>query len=222
MAEKKTMFHSELVQLGAVKVLVKTDVMHSKFKGKLDYVVLECEGVERNLNLENAACAEAMNGLKGKIVVLEAKGRANDAEIMIAGATTTAEEREAAAEATQQRKPAATEPPKPAATAHKPDAADAVIELKKFYARRGNALALAAAETCRTVETFCKLTGTPYDEETRNHIKSTLVERLTDTTFTTLFIAADRAGQVDAFPSGGNLPELVEYAKKRAAEQAAK
>jgi len=115
MAEKKTMFHSELVQLGAVKVLVKTDVMHSKFKGKLDYVVLECEGVERNLNLENAACAEAMNGLKGKIVVLEAKGRANDAEIMIAGATTTAEEREAAAEATQQRKPAVPAPTNTAA-----------------------------------------------------------------------------------------------------------
>lgn len=221
---KKTLFHSELVQLGAVKVLVKTDVMKSKFAGKLPYVVLECDGMERNLSLENKACEEAMAGLKGKIVVLEAAGSRDDATITIAGATTTPEERAHAAAATNKPPPAKASPPAthqapPATTAHKPDSADQIIAFKKFIARRGNALALCAAETCRTVETFCKLTGLPFGDNERSVIRQALAEKLTETTFTTLFITADRAGQCDDFPSGGNLHDLVEYAKKRAAEQ---
>ena len=228
MAEKKGMFHSELSKLGPVEVLVKTDVMQSKFKGKLPYVVLECDDVERNLTLENDECAKAVEGLKGKRVTIEATGTREEARLII----TNVQGGRSAAPQREERSPAAQTPPaeakgqeRPAAHSAPPsserkpkDKIDQVIDLKVFLARRGNALALAAAETCRVVETFCSLTGVEFGEADKEEIKRVLCEKLTETTFTTLFITADRSGLLDDFPSTGKLAEVVALAKARIAD----
>jgi hypothetical protein len=83
MANKKTMFHSELSKLGEVEALIKTPVMASKFQGKPPYVILEVEGEERIYNTENEGCEAAFDGLEGHRVVMEARGSRDDATIEI-------------------------------------------------------------------------------------------------------------------------------------------
>lgn len=83
---KKTLYHSELVQLGPVEVEVKSDVLESKY-GKSDYVVFEIDGYERQYNVENSACGNALDRLKGQVVIIEATGSRDDAEIIVSEPT---------------------------------------------------------------------------------------------------------------------------------------
>lgn len=79
---KKTLYHSELVQRQEyVQVLIKSDVMASKFAGKPPYVIVELDGVERNYSCENDHIADLLRDLKGQTVVILAEGREDDAMI---------------------------------------------------------------------------------------------------------------------------------------------
>jgi hypothetical protein len=241
-AVKKNLYHSELSTLGSLRVKVKTDVMASKFKGKPPYVVLEIDGIDRNYSVENDKCQRALANLKGRTVMLEATGSREEAEITILGAgaapaadqskdeppyDTEAEhvdnpppqrpaQRAPAAQPPPQAAPAAPAAPVPPQAAGHPDNVDRVIDLKKYYARRGNALALAGLESLRAIDTFCQCAGVPIDEATKKGIAQQIAERMVETTFTTLFIAADRAGFNDEFPMN-KLPELLETARQRVA-----
>lgn len=83
MAEKKTLYHSELVQMGRVQVTQKDLPRASKFKDKNDYVVLEIDGVERIYNCENDDCQAFFNvqGNQGRCMVIEAQGTRENAQI---------------------------------------------------------------------------------------------------------------------------------------------
>lgn len=83
---KKTLYHSELSKLGKIEVVVKTDVMKSKFKSKTGedqfYVILELDGNERSYNCENDACKEFFESIpKGTTLTIEADGSREDATI---------------------------------------------------------------------------------------------------------------------------------------------
>lgn len=110
MAEKKSLFHSELSKLGPIQVTVKTDVLQSKFQGKPNYVVLECDGVERNYSCENAACEAALRGLRGRTVTVEATGSRDDAAIIVHGNQPAAQPAPAAQTQQAPARPAATAP----------------------------------------------------------------------------------------------------------------
>ena len=80
----KTLFHSEAVRISPIRCRVKTDVQHSKYKGKPDYCVLDIEGEgERTYNIDNADCANLLHSLKGCSCMLEFSGRDADARIQI-------------------------------------------------------------------------------------------------------------------------------------------
>lgn len=259
---KKGLYHSELSKMGAVRVTVKTDVLESTFKGKPPYCVLIIDGHERNYACENEACEEALNGLAGRSVMLEASGREDTAEIKILGAgqpqgdaeapvgrnrapqpDTRQPRQEARRERPAARHDASGEPmreerpqdhaapPQTPPAARKKDAVDTVIDLRKFYARRGNALVMAALESMRVLETFHHSTGLPWDkpgsDEIKKRMAAIIAEELTKTTFTTLFISADRARnlsrpehfRLDEFVRG-DIQKLMVQAKARLEEQA--
>ena len=81
--EKKTLYHSELVQMGHVQVTQKNLPQKSKYAGKPDYVALVIDGVERLYNCENETCAAFFNvqGNQGRTMVIEAQGTREDAII---------------------------------------------------------------------------------------------------------------------------------------------
>lgn len=79
----KTLYHSELVQLGRVQVTQKNLPQRSKYSGKPDYVVLLIDGEERIYNCENETCQSFFNvqGNQGRTMVIEAQGSRDDALI---------------------------------------------------------------------------------------------------------------------------------------------
>ena len=85
----KTMFQSELSKLGPVKVTVKSDVLQSKYSTpqspKPPYVVLELNGVERTLNIENDACGAVFDGRKNQTITICAEGSRDEATIVVVG-----------------------------------------------------------------------------------------------------------------------------------------
>lgn len=83
---KKTLYHSELVQMGAVKVKILSEVKPSKYTDKPPYVEVEIDGAVRQYNCENDACAAEMDEKVGQVVILEASGSREEAEISIAAA----------------------------------------------------------------------------------------------------------------------------------------
>src|SRR4051812_13080908 len=84
-APKKTLYHSELVKMGQVHVLIKSDVLKSKYKAKPPYVTMMLDGNERQYWTENSQCEDALRGLSGRKVMLEALGSRDDAEIKVLG-----------------------------------------------------------------------------------------------------------------------------------------
>jgi hypothetical protein len=227
-AKKKNLYHSELVQKGPVRVTVKTDVMKSKFAGKPPYIVLAFDGEgERNYSIESDDCQTALANMKGRSIMIEATGSGRDGSAAIkvlgAGAPQGGENQpQPPGAAPEPQKQAHTAPEQPKAPQAAPAArtdspAERVLKYKKFIARRGNALALAATESVRTVETFLKLNGLPFPDATRQAMVEDIATKLTQTSFTTLFITADRAGQIDDFPASG-LVEVVQWIKENAAK----
>lgn len=93
MAEtKKTLWHSELKDMGPVMVTVKTEPQKSKFKDKPDYVILEIDGAERTYSCENPSCAEFFRGQKGNRFALVAEGGREDAKLTYVGETLQADD----------------------------------------------------------------------------------------------------------------------------------
>lgn len=86
-APKKTLYHSELVRLGPVEVEIKTDVLPSQYRGQNDYVIMILDGYDRNYSCENDDCADALKGLQGQIVIIEATGSKEDAQVIVSEAT---------------------------------------------------------------------------------------------------------------------------------------
>lgn len=226
---KTTIYHSELVKLckeGAIHCEIKTEVMASTFKGKPPYCVLIINGVDRTYSMENDNCQRALSNRKGQKVMLEATGREAEAQIKILGATMTPQQQENSSPATQSDRqvdnPSRQQNEPPENRERKYDSVDRTIALRKFYGARGNAIVLAATESVRVVEQFCQMMDMPFGATERQMTLESIAQELTKTTFTSLFIAADRGrnparGEVhmlDEF-SCGKLAPLVEAAKKR-------
>lgn len=83
MEQKKTLWHSELVGLGEIDVVIQSEVTPSKFAGKSPWVAMIVNGRERYYSCENEDCADALRGLKGQKVHLAATGGRDDAAIHI-------------------------------------------------------------------------------------------------------------------------------------------
>jgi len=81
----KTLYQSEMIKMGPVKVTVKSDVLKSKFQGKPDYVILQIGGEERNYNAENPECASFFEGQKGRSFTIVAEGTREEAIITYVG-----------------------------------------------------------------------------------------------------------------------------------------
>lgn len=112
--EKKTLYHSELVQMGHVQVTQKNLPQKSKYAGKPDYVALVIDGVERLYNCENETCAAFFNvqGNQGRTMVIEAQGTREDA--IIDWIADVAPATQAAAPQARQAPARAATPPPPA------------------------------------------------------------------------------------------------------------
>lgn len=236
----KTLYHSELSKAGRVLIKLTSDVTASKFQGKPPFVGMVFNSEERNYSVESDACAATLRGRKGQTLLLEASGSGKDGSAAIqlfaapAGATVTAAAPPAAPAQQQAPPPAAPSAPPPAQPApqaapapapapqasHPADHTEHVIQTRAFLARRGNVMRMAADEALRVVEAFSKAHGLPFDDQQKNGAAMAIAEKLTETTFTTLFLCADRAGMTDAMPAS-NLDAFIEAAKKRLAERAA-
>ena len=74
MAERKTLYHSELVRLGPVRVTVASDVLESTKRKGSWYVTLNINGEDRYYNPENQACLDFWLGQKGRTFTIIALG----------------------------------------------------------------------------------------------------------------------------------------------------
>lgn len=138
--EKKTLYHSELVQMGHVQVTQKNLPQKSRYAGKPDYVALVIDGVERLYNCENETCAAFFNvqGNQGRTMVIEALGTRDDAIIDWI--------RDVAPEATQAAAPQARQAPARAATPPPPARTAAPAQPHSHY----SPAPVATAPTART------------------------------------------------------------------------
>lgn len=80
--QNKSVYHSTLVKFGPAYITLKSDVMKSK-KGDGHYLVIEHEGDDQFLNVENDACAQVLRHRKGESLTIKATGSRDDAEIQI-------------------------------------------------------------------------------------------------------------------------------------------
>ena len=81
----KTLYHSELVKMGPVKVTVKSDVLPSKFQGKPPYLELLIGNNLRQYSTENNECADFFQGQKGRSFTIVAEGSREQAIITYVG-----------------------------------------------------------------------------------------------------------------------------------------
>lgn len=78
-ADKKGLFHLELMEMGEVTVLVKSDVMPSKYgDDKPPYIILEIDGKERYYTLDSEACETFFDQQKGQTLTIQAVGGRGD------------------------------------------------------------------------------------------------------------------------------------------------
>ncbi len=82
---KKSLYHSEMSQMGPIKVTVMSDVLHSKHAGKPDYVTLKIDNFDRYYNVENESCAAFFAGRKGQTISIVAEGSREEASITLVG-----------------------------------------------------------------------------------------------------------------------------------------
>jgi hypothetical protein len=90
---KKTLYQSELIKLGLVAAKILSEPQDSQFPGKPRWVAMEVNGEERYYNCESVACEDALRGLKGQVVSLEAQGTREDATLNITQTVTKEEEK---------------------------------------------------------------------------------------------------------------------------------
>lgn len=126
------LYHSKLVPLGPVWVTVTTDWKQSKDKNSM-YCGLTINGAEHWYTAENAACQDALNGLSGRTVLIQASGSRESAQIDVleeqtGGAPQTAPRAAAPTPrpaAAPVARPAAARPPAPAPVAQRAPVAHA-------------------------------------------------------------------------------------------------
>jgi hypothetical protein len=80
MAEKKTLYHSELKKLSPVRVTVETDVLESQKKKGSYYVTLNVNGEQRYYTPENQACMDFFADKKGQTFTIVAEGGGKGSE----------------------------------------------------------------------------------------------------------------------------------------------
>ena len=115
--------------------------------------------------------------------------------------------------------------PSPASTGQrKADPTATVIEAKEFLARAGNLMVMAAEEALQVLETFMRRNAvafgrSPEQAFTANDkasVASAIMEQLSGTAFTTLFIEAGRKTELVRSMPKGELTKFTEAAKERA------
>jgi hypothetical protein len=82
--DKRTIYHSHLVQAGTVEALITGEPQKSKFKkeGKDSYWVgVKIDGSEHQLTIENDVVKEKLTGLRNHMVQLTATGSRDEADI---------------------------------------------------------------------------------------------------------------------------------------------
>ena len=81
----KTAYHSELVTLSPVKLILKSGVIESKKKKGSYYVMATINGEERYINPENSGIMDFFDAHNGQTVTVCAEGRGDDATITLVG-----------------------------------------------------------------------------------------------------------------------------------------
>lgn len=80
---KKTLYHSELAGRGQIPLFVVSGPHPSKFAGKPPYFVVNDGGMERQYTTENQNCSNALAGVVGQQVLIQASGTRDAATIVI-------------------------------------------------------------------------------------------------------------------------------------------
>lgn len=84
--EKKTVYHSALVKEGRIEITITCDKpQKSKYNNQPDYISFKLDGNEHFYPIENDRCGDALSGLKGETVEIEASGGRDDADIEVIG-----------------------------------------------------------------------------------------------------------------------------------------
>lgn len=81
----KTLYHSELVKLSPVEILVNSDVLDSKYGGQPPYVNIALNGEERRYNLDSDQINDFFSGRKGQTFMITAAGFREDATVTTDG-----------------------------------------------------------------------------------------------------------------------------------------
>ena len=189
----KTLYHSALVQMGDVQVIIKSEVTPSKYKGKPPFVTLHVENEDRNYNTENAACEAALRGRNGQKLTLRATGSRDDATIQIidgpAAHGNTPAQRQQAPPAAQRQQERQSAPPPTSAPASPVDVAGSQHDA----ARIAN-LILIALDRAVTVQ---------HDFDAR-HDEAMTLEQFQSVT-SSIFISLKDRGWIDHMPADRKL-----------------
>lgn len=215
---KKTLFHSELVELssrGPVTIKVASEARKSKFQGKPNFIYLVLNGEERAYNFDSQACEAFFNGQNGRTFAVIAAGDREGATLTYVG------ESAANMQAAPPRPPAAyvapptaapppatyTPPPATPPAQHTPPVpyvspppvagmsqAQALKETKLFVARRLSLLKCCVRAVASVMPEYKALTKADMSEDVFQKFA------------TTLYISAEaqglamRSGFADAMP----------------------
>lgn len=191
----KTLYHSELVNMGPTRAIVASNVTPSKFEGKPPWVALDFQnGMPNRLyNIENDACGQAFDGHVGELVSFQAFGSRDTATIQITDAQPAAGGQQPAQ---QQDQPPAFDqaPPTPQKPQHQPQQqSGSASNVDDTLAKVAN-LMCRALQGARYVDRwYAEAYGEPLTPDQFQAITSTI------------FIAADRRGGIDAM-SATRLP----------------
>jgi|DEB0MinimDraft_10_1074344.scaffolds.fasta_scaffold63274_2 hypothetical protein len=190
----KTLYHSELVNIGPARAVVASNVTPSKFDGKPPWVALDFQnGMPNRLyNVENDACGKAFDGHVGELVFFQAFGSRDTATIQItdaqpaAGGHPPTQPAQPHAPAPSQDQPpafdqAAPQPPQSQA----PQPSSSAGNVDETLAKVSN-LMCRALQGARYVDRwYAEAYGQPLTPDQFQAITSTI------------FIAADRRGGID-------------------------
>lgn len=154
MADKKTLFHSELATLGPVRVMVKEERKASKYSKpdapKPDYVTLVIGGKERFYTCENEACAEFFADQRGRTFTLVAEGSREEATLTYVGEASQEQAPATAARPPVSRPPAAKpqgqRPPVAAPAQQRPPAAKPGVHVPM-----GQTVGMAVNNACHSL-----------------------------------------------------------------------
>ena len=198
----KSLYHSELVNMGPARAVVASNVTPSKFDGKPPWVALDFQnGLPNRLyNVENDVCGQAFDGHVGELVSFQAFGSRDTATIQItdaqpaAGGQSHTQPAQPNAPAPSQDQPpafdqAAAQPPPPQPA----QPSSSAVNVDETLAKVAN-LMCRALQGARYVDRwYAEAYGEPLTPDQFQAITSTI------------FIAADRRGGIDAM-SAARLP----------------